>query len=96
MRPPAQAMLAMSDTGALLRFVQRPNRAAIGESEGALRAAGRYSELVALLQARGRHQAALDLLRALALVRAPRAAHAVLSAGVPHSAAAQGWLWTLC
>ena len=80
-------MLAISDTGALLRFVQRPNRASLAEGEGALRAAGRYSELVALLQARGRHLAALDLLRMLALVRSARCACA-LSSG---PWAAQGW-----
>ena len=65
---PEQAMLAMDDTGALLRFVQRPNRASLPEGEAALKAAGRYSELVALYQARGRHQQALELLRTLALV----------------------------
>ena len=62
-------MLAMDDTGALLRFVQRPNRVALREGEAALRAAGRYSELVALYQERGQFSAALDLLRALSLVR---------------------------
>ena len=60
----------MDDTGALLRFVQRPNRVSLGEGEAALRAAGRYSELVALYQERGQFEAALDLLRALSLVRA--------------------------
>lgn len=65
-----QAMLAMDDTGALLRFVQRPNRVALGEGEAALRAAGRYSELVALYQERGQFEAALNLLRTLSLVRA--------------------------
>ena len=65
-----QAMLAMEDTGALLRFVQRPNRVALSEGEAALRAAGRYSELVALYQERGQFEAALDLLRTLSLVRA--------------------------
>ena len=58
----------MADTGALLRFVQRPNRASLPDGEAALSAAGRYSELVALYQARGRHQQALELLRTLALV----------------------------
>ena len=65
-----QAMLAMEDTGALLRFVQRPNRVALSEGEAALRAAGRYSELVALYQERSQFEAALDLLRTLSLVRA--------------------------
>ena len=64
-----QAMLAMDDTGALLRFVQRPNRVSLREGEAALKAAGRYSELVALYQERGQHSAALDLLRTLSLVR---------------------------
>ena len=61
-------MLAMDDTGALLRFVQRPNRVSLEEGEAALRAAGRYSELVALYQERGQYEAALDLLRMLSLV----------------------------
>ena len=61
-------MLAMDDTGALLRFVQRPNRVSLIEGEAALRAAGRYSELVALYQERGQYEAALDLLRTLSLV----------------------------
>ena len=69
-RPCLQAMLAMEDTGALLRFVQRPNRVSLGEGEAALRAAGRYSELVALYQERGQFEAALDLLRTLSLVMA--------------------------
>ena len=60
----------MEDTGALLRFVQRPNRVALSEGEAALRAAGRYSELVALYQERGQFEAALGLLRTLSLVRA--------------------------
>ena len=68
--PCLQAMLAMEDTGALLRFVQRPNRVALSEGEAALRAAGRYSELVALYQERGQFEAALGLLRTLSLVRA--------------------------
>lgn len=58
----------MDDTGALLRFVQRPNRVSLGEGEAALKAAGRYSELVALYQERGQYSAALDLLRTLSLV----------------------------
>ena len=58
-----QAMLATSDSGALLRFVQRPNLVDLVEGESALQGAGRYSELVALYQARGQHEAALDLLR---------------------------------
>lgn len=64
----AQAMLAMDDTGALLRFVQRPNKVSLGEGEAALNATGRYSELVALYQERGQYEAALDLLRTLSLV----------------------------
>lgn len=62
-----QAMLAMDDTGALLRFVQRPNDVDLREGEAALRARGRYSELVALYQQRGQHEAALDLLHTLTL-----------------------------
>ncbi|BDA43540.1 Vam6/Vps39-like protein [Coccomyxa sp. Obi] len=62
-----KAMLEMDDTGALLRFVQRPNQVSLAEGEAALRAVGRYSELVALYQSRGRYEAALDLLRSLAL-----------------------------
>ena len=60
-----QAMLAMDDTGALLRFVQRQNDIDLREGEAALRARGRYSELVALYQHRGQHEAALDLLHTL-------------------------------
>ena len=58
----------MDDTGALLRFVQRPNRVSLREGEAALKAAGRYSELVALYQERGQYSAALDLLRTLSMV----------------------------
>lgn len=68
-RAAGQAMLAMSDTGALLRFVQRPNAASLAEGRAALQAAGRYSELVELYQRRGQHQAALSLLRALSQAR---------------------------
>ena len=56
-------MLATSDTGALLRFVQRPNAIHLSAGESALQAQGRYSELVALLQAKGQHSAALDILK---------------------------------
>ncbi len=62
-----QVMLAMDDTGALLRFVQRSNDVDLREGEVALRARGRYSELVALYQQRGQHEAALDLLHTLTL-----------------------------
>ena len=55
----------MDDTGALLRFVQRSNGIDLWEGEAALRARGRYSELVALYQHRGQHEAALDLLHTL-------------------------------
>ena len=58
----------MDDTGALLRFVQRPNKVSLREGEAALKAAGRYSELVALYQEHGQYEAALDLLRTLSLV----------------------------
>ncbi|KAK9844012.1 hypothetical protein WJX81_001849 [Elliptochloris bilobata] len=79
-----KAMLVMSDTGALLRFVQRPNAASLEEGRAALQAAGRYSELVALYQRRGQHQAALSLLRTLSqapeeLAMAPRGAAAELA-----------------
>ena len=55
----------MDDTGALLRFVQRSNDTDLREGEAALRARGRYSELVALYQHRGQHEAGLDLLHTL-------------------------------
>ena len=48
---PAQAMLAVHDTGQLLRFVQRRNVVDLTEGRAVLREAGRYSEMVALLQA---------------------------------------------
>ena len=60
-----KAMLVGPDTGAALRFVSRPNRVRPADGEAALRAAGRYSELVALFQSVGRHEAALDVLQAL-------------------------------
>ncbi len=46
-----QAMLAVHDTGQLLRFVQRRNVVDLTEGRAVLREAGRYSEMVALLQA---------------------------------------------
>ena len=58
-------MLAMTDTGALLRFVQRPNQVDLGTGRAALEASGRYSELVALLALKGRREQALDLLQQL-------------------------------
>jgi hypothetical protein len=95
-------MLAMDDTGALLRFVQRPNAASLAEGRAALQAAGRYSELVALYQRRGQHQAALGLLRALSQARPARpgacwpARRGMRAAGVrePRGSrqAARGWL----
>lgn len=101
-----QAMLALSDTGHLLRFVQRDNHVdpqvgphpraihappasnsicfawfrpscwarrlsftaedvRLQAGWAALAAAGRYSELVALLRARGQHDAALELIQSL-------------------------------
>ena len=60
-------MLAMEDTGALLRFVQRSNDVDLREGELTLRTQGRYSELVALYQQRGQHEAALNLLHTLTL-----------------------------
>lgn len=61
-----QAMLAMSDTGALLRFVQRPHAIDLDEGSAALQSAGRYSEQIALLQNQGLHEGALALLQTLA------------------------------
>lgn len=60
-----QAMLLMNDTGALLRFIQRPNSVDLATGQAALQARGRYSELVALLAARRQPEDALDLLRQL-------------------------------
>lgn len=60
-----QAMLAVHDTGQLLRFVQRGNDVDLVEGRASLTEVGRYSELVALLQARGCHEAALDVLKTL-------------------------------
>lgn len=57
----------MEDTGALLRFVQRSNDVDLREGELTLRTQGRYSELVALYQQRGQHEAALNLLHTLTL-----------------------------
>lgn len=45
-----RALLALPDSGALLHFIQRPNHVDLEEGRAALRAAGRYSELVALYQ----------------------------------------------
>lgn len=59
-------MLALPDTGALLRFCATPTVAAdLQEAKTSLEATGRYSELVALLQQRGRHAEALQLLQLL-------------------------------
>ncbi|KAA6422986.1 MAG: vam6 Vps39 isoform X1 [Trebouxia sp. A1-2] len=62
-----KVMLAMVDTGALLCFLHRSNDVDLREGEVVLRARGRYSELVALYQQRGQHEAALDLLHTLTL-----------------------------
>ena len=62
-----QAMLVLSDTGALLRFVQRPNAVDLDEGSMALRTAGRYSELIALLQNRSLHDSAMELLQTMSL-----------------------------
>ena len=59
---PARLPRLRASTG---RFVQRPNCVDLQAGEAALRGAGRYSELVALYQSKGRHAAALDLLHAL-------------------------------
>ncbi|KAL4436979.1 hypothetical protein ABPG75_004118 [Micractinium tetrahymenae] len=81
------ALLALPDSGALLRFVQRPNCVDLEAGEAALRSLGRYSELVALYQTKGRHAAALELLHALSqgpeqLPAAPQGASAELR-GLP-------------
>ena len=55
----------MTDTGALLRFVQRSNSVDLATGKSALEAAGRYSELVALLTQRNRRDLALELLQQL-------------------------------
>lgn len=66
LHPAHQAMLALPDTGALLRFCATPTVAAdLQEAKASLEATGRYSELVALLQQRGRHAEALSLLHLL-------------------------------
>ncbi|KFM23938.1 Vam6/Vps39-like protein [Auxenochlorella protothecoides] len=62
-----RALLALPDSGALLHFIQRPNHVDLEEGRAALRAAGRYSELVALYQGRGRHSSALALLESLSV-----------------------------
>lgn len=59
------AMLVGPDTGAALRFASSPNAASARHGEAALRAVGRFAELVALLRAAGRHEDGLDLLKAL-------------------------------
>ena len=90
-------MLAVHDTGQLLRFVQRGNAVDLVEGRAALAEAGRYSELVALLQARGQHEAALDVLKTLS--QSPDELP-VPPAGKPHCAAAWGcdgsWLCNTC
>ncbi len=63
-------MLALSDTGHLLRFVQRENAVDLREGRAALAAAGRYSELVALFRARGCH----DLVRNVTSLAQPLSA----------------------
>ncbi len=56
-----QAMLAVHDTGQLLRFIQRRNVVDLTEGRAVLREAGRYSEMVALLQARAARRALVAL-----------------------------------
>lgn len=60
-----KAMLALPDTGQLLRFVKGDNSLDLSVGRSSLEAAGRYSELVALLRGRGCHDEALHLLRQL-------------------------------
>lgn len=48
-----QALLLLPDSGALLRFVQRPNCVDLPSAEACLRQVGRYAELVALYQVGG-------------------------------------------
>lgn len=74
----------MSDSGALLRFVQRPNRVDLREGEAALIAKGRYSELVALYQRRNCHEQALDLLHTLS--QAPHQLAVLPKGNLTHSA----------
>ncbi len=79
--PCLQTMLAMEDTGALLRFVQRPNRVALSEGEAALRAAGRYSELVALYQERDQSEGSIFVLSGQIKMSTSVAAHLVHAKG---------------
>ena len=58
-----QAMLAVHDTGQLLRFVQRRNVVDLTEGRAVLRETGRYSEMVALLQVRALRQNAHSCVR---------------------------------
>ena len=58
-------MLATSDSGALLRFVQGSHHVDLKEGETALKATGRYAELVALYRSRDQHAAALNTLKAV-------------------------------
>lgn len=86
-------------SGSLLRFVQRPNCVEMGAGEAALRAQGRYSELVSLYQSKGRHSAALSLLQTLSqapqqLPAPPKGAASELS-GLPGAWAAVRYLCQL-
>lgn len=94
-----RVLLALPDSGALLRFVSRPNCVDGAVGEAALRGVGRYSELVALHQSRGQHAAALGLLRTLSqapgeLPTPPRGAAAELP-GLPGVWAAVRYLCQL-
>jgi hypothetical protein len=55
-----------TDPGALTAFLEAPQWCDIGEATAALRADGRYSELVQLYRARALHASALELLHVLA------------------------------
>lgn len=75
-------MLAVHDTGQLLRFVQRSNVVDLVEGRASLSELGRYLELVTLLQSRAHHEAALDVLKTLSQAPAQLA--------VPPAGALQG------
>jgi hypothetical protein len=87
-----RALLLLPDSGALLRFVQRPNSVDWVASEAALKEAGRYAELTCLYQQNSKHDLALDLIKALStapesLATAPQGAAAELKGcpGVWHA-----------
>ncbi|GIL49841.1 hypothetical protein Vafri_6156 [Volvox africanus] len=58
-------MVAMPDSGSLLRFVQMHNYVDLQEGEQALEESGMYAELAALYKFNGCHEKGLELLRKL-------------------------------